>query len=240
MTGGAPRALIVDDERQMLSIIEFALETQGFACITATSAERAWSILNTEQVDLIILDVMLPGASGEQLCRRIRTRSDVPVMMLTARGTESDRVGGFLAGADDYITKPFSPRELALRAQAVVRRTRQRHTGELIVNGPLLIDVHAGTASWQGRRLRLSQVEHRLLTVLARHSGSVVGWRDLLNEVWGTGETVGGRDMIKTTVYRLRRQLRFSGDELIVTARGSGYLMPRLEDDTLTDRPSPP
>ncbi|MBW3084283.1 Transcriptional regulatory protein WalR [Austwickia sp. TVS 96-490-7B] len=230
MSKDAPHALVVDDERQMLSIVEFALSTQGFTCTTAGNAEQAWAILSIRQVDLVVLDVMLPGASGESLCRRIRSNSDVPVLLLTSRGTENDRVNGFLAGADDYVTKPFSPRELALRAQALVRRTRFREPCETIRNGPLTVDLTGRTASWQGRRLRLSDVEHRLLAVLARHAGSVVSWRDLLNEVWFTGETAGGRDMIKTTVYRLRQHLGSAGEGLIVTARGSGYVMPRLDD----------
>lgn len=229
MSEETPTALIVDDERQMLSIVEFALQTQGFDCVTATSAEAAWAHVEAQRFDLVILDLMLPGASGQQLCRRIRARSDVPILMLTARGTEKDRVEGFLAGADDYVTKPFSPREVALRAQAMLRRTRGA-APDVLRNGPLEVDTHARTSTWQGRRLRLSEVEQRLLTVLVRHAGSVVSWRDLLNEVWFTGATEGGRDMIKTTVYRLRQHLGPVGEDLIVTVRGSGYLMPRLDD----------
>ena len=119
----APRALIVDDEPQMLAIVEFALQTQGFECVTAPDAERAWRLLLTQDVDLAVLDVMLPGASGIELCRRIRSRLDVPVLLLTARGETEDRIVGFEAGADDYVAKPFSPREVALLAQALVRRT---------------------------------------------------------------------------------------------------------------------
>ncbi|GAB47352.1 response regulator transcription factor [Mobilicoccus pelagius] len=226
-----PVALVVDDERQMVAIVEFALQTQGFDCVTAGSAEAAWHVLTSRHVDLVVLDRMLPGASGEDLCRRIRSVSDVPVLMLTAKGTENDRVDGFLAGADDYVTKPFSPRELALRAQALLRRTRSRAQTEALRNGPLVVDVPARTATWEGRALRLSDVEQRLLTVLARHAGSVVTWRDLLNEVWFTAETAGGRDMIKTTVYRLRQHLGSGGERLIVTVRGTGYLMPRLDEE---------
>ncbi|WP_313022486.1 response regulator transcription factor [Mobilicoccus sp.] len=225
----APVALVVDDERQMVAIVEFALSTQGFTCVTAGTAEAAWTLIRDRHLDLVVLDRMLPGASGEHLCRRIRTVSDVPVLMLTAKGTENDRVDGFLAGADDYVTKPFSPRELALRAQALVRRTRAR-APEVLRNGPLVIDVQARTTTWAGRTLRLSEVEQRLLTVLARRAGSVVTWRDLLNEVWFTEETAGGHDMIKTTVYRLRRHLGEEGERLVLTVRGTGYLMPHLAE----------
>lgn len=232
MTESAPRALVVDDESQMVSIVGFALETQGFEAVTARSAEEAWRHLSATTFDLVVLDVMLPGASGVQLCERIRTTSDVPVILLTARGEEEDRLRGLLAGADDYVTKPFSPRELALRAAAVVRRTRgRRDSSATLVNGALSIDQGRRAAHLGGVLLRLSDVELRLLTVLTRHVGEVVGWRTLLNEVWATAEIVGGRDMIKTAVYRLRQQLGPDAEDLIVTVRGAGYLMPRQDGD---------
>lgn len=230
MTDHAPRVLVVDDETQMLSIVAFALETQGFTAITARNAEEAWTRLRQEHVDLVVLDVTLPGASGVELCRRLRTSSEVPVMMLTARTTEDDRVAGLLAGADDYVTKPFSPRELALRAQAIVRRTGQRRAaGGVVANGPLVIDPDRRQARVGQEVLRLSDVELRLLTAMARRPGQVVGWAELLNEVWYTGEHAGGREMIKTTVYRLRQHLG-PNREWITAVRGVGYLMPLLNE----------
>ena len=227
MTEQRPHVLVVDDERQMVSIVGFALETQGFTTSSARSAEEAWRMFGAESFDLVVLDVMLPGASGVRLCERIRTVSDVPVILLTARGEESDRLAGLLAGADDYVTKPFSPRELALRAAAIVRRTKGRaQRSEVLVNGTLTIDPAQRTAHLHGRALRLSDVELRLLTALMRHQGEVVSWRVLLNEVWATDEAVGARDMIKTAVYRLRQHLGPEADDLIVSIRGTGYLMP--------------
>ncbi len=232
MTEPAPRALVVDDESQMVSIVSFALETQGFQTVDVRSAEAAWRLLEASDFDLVVLDVTLPGASGIQLCERIRATHDTPVILLTARGEEDDRLRGLVAGADDYLTKPFSPRELALRAVAVLRRTRGRRLSTAaLTNGPLVIDQGRRTAHLDGVLLALSDVEFRLLSVLARHTGEVVGWRTILNEVWATTETMGGRDMIKTTVYRLRQQLGPAAERLIVTVRGSGYLMPRQEDD---------
>ncbi|MDN5570258.1 MAG: response regulator transcription factor [Propionibacteriaceae bacterium] len=232
MTELKPRALVVDDEAQMVSIVEFALETQGFATVGARSAEEAWRQLGALEFDLVVLDVMLPGASGVQLCERIRTTSDIPVILLTARGEEQDRLRGLMAGADDYVTKPFSPRELALRASAVVRRTRGRRSDTTrLSNGPLTVDQARRQALLDGRVLRLSDVELRLLTVLTRHAGEVVDWRTLLNEVWATAETAGGRDMLKTAIYRLRQQLGPAGEDLIHTVRGAGYLMPARPDE---------
>lgn len=227
MNDCAARVLVVDDESQMVSIVSFALETQGFETVTARSAELAWQIVTTSTVDLLVLDVMLPGASGVQLCERIRANYDIPVILLTARTEEEDRLKGLLAGADDYITKPFSPRELALRAAAVLRRTRPQAPSDRIVNGPLVIDMAARSATWDGDVLKISDVEWRLLAVLARYLGETVPWKTLLNEVWHTAEVAGGRDMIKTTVYRLRQRCP-RGDELVLTVRGVGYMMPRL------------
>ncbi len=230
MTEPAPRVLVVDDETQMVSIVSFALETQGFVPSVARNAEQAWRMLCDEPFDLVVLDVMLPGASGIQLTERIRATSDTPVVLLTARGEEEDRLRGLLAGADDYLTKPFSPRELALRAAAIIRRTRsQASEQEILVNGPLSIDRGRRLARLDGNALRLSGVELQLLTALAMRAGEAVHWRQLLNEVWHTGGIQGGRDMVKTAVYRLRHAIGPTADDLIVTVRGVGYLMPRLD-----------
>lgn len=222
----SPTALVVDDQTQMVSIVAFALETQGFTCLTAHSAEQAWAVLTRRRVDIVILDIMLPGASGIALCERIRATSGTPVILLTAKDSTDDRIAGLLAGADDYLTKPFSPRELALRAQAVHRRAQGGPGDGLLVNGPLVIDTVRRRATWDGRVLHVSDVELRLLTALARHKGEVVTWSTLLNEVWFTESGSGGREMIKTTVYRLRQRLDTEGRPLIVTVRGMGYLMP--------------
>ena len=224
-----PLGLVVDDEPQMRYVITFALETQGFRCVSAASAESAWERLGQESFDLVILDVMLPGLGGVELCRRIRATSTTPIILLTALGDEEDRIAGLEAGADDYVTKPFSPRELALRASAVVRRTAPG-TRDAVSNGALSILTATGEVTWEGRPVPLPDTEARLLAVLARHAGSIASWSDLLNEVWGTGESAGGREMVRTTVYRLRRHLKRRGvpGDLVVAARGQGYTMPRL------------
>lgn len=224
-----PLGLVVDDEPQMRYVITFALETQGFRCVSAADAESAWELLSEESFDLVVLDVMLPGLGGVELCRRIRAAAGVPIILLTALGDEEDRIAGLEAGADDYVTKPFSPRELALRASAVVRRTAAG-TGDVVSNGALSVQAATGEVAWEGRPIPLPDTEARLLAALARHAGSVLTWADLLNEVWGTAESAGGREMVRTTVYRLRRHLgrRNAPPDLVVAARGQGYTMPRL------------
>lgn len=221
-----PVALIVDDEKQMLSIVGFALEVQGFDFLEASSVPDAWRILSSRHIDIVVLDVMMPSGSGIDLVKRIRaTSNDVPIILLTALGEERDRIAGLEAGADDYVTKPFSPRELALRAQAIVRRSQPADEKDRLEKGPLTVDLQAMVAYWHKRRIDLSATETRVLLALARRAGDIVNHRDILNEAWATTESVGGREMVKTTMYRLRRNLAASGADSIVieTHRGLGY-----------------
>ncbi len=223
-----PVALVVDDERQMVSIVTFALETQGFQCIAAHDTAQAWRLLRQHHVDLAVLDVMLPLGSGVELTRRIRaTWSNMPIVLLSALGAEKDRIAGLEAGADDYVTKPFSPRELALRAQGLLRRSLPTQTMHRIECGPLLLDRATGEAWWDGVGLPLNPTDFRLLAVLASKPDEVVSQRTILNEAWGTDELAASREMLKTSVYRLRRALASVGvDATVIEAkRGQGYLL---------------
>ncbi|MDP9805846.1 DNA-binding response OmpR family regulator [Trueperella bonasi] len=217
-----PLVLVVDDEKQMLSIVTFALSTQGFDTRTATDVAGAWNLLTTTVFDLIVLDIMLPHGSGLDLTRRIRANGmTTPIILLTALDAEHNRIAGLEAGADDYLAKPFSPRELALRAEAIYRRTSAIEPPKDCF-GPL-------TASRTGiytesTLLTLSATEARLLRRLIRYAPESVSHVQLLNEVWETTDRSGASDMIKSTVYRLRRRLRQQGVKQvsIVTVPG-GY-----------------
>ncbi len=221
-----PKALVVDDEPQMISIVSFALQTKGFECLTASTAAQAWSLLENHRFHLAVLDIMLPHGSGLDLTQRIRSRiGNLPIMLLTARSDVEDRIRGLEAGADDYLTKPFSPMELALRAEALVRRSfplLQPDHPQLL---DLSIDPDALEATWGGRRIDLSATEVRVLLTLIKNSGEIVSHRELLNEAWGVTEQAGGREMVKTAIYRLRRNLERAGiDQIVITSRrGSGY-----------------
>lgn len=236
--GDAPLVLVVDDEVQMTTIISFALETQGLRTLTAADAPSARTLLEAEPIELVVLDVMLPGESGIDLCRSLRDTSDVPVILLTALGEVDDRVAGLTAGADDYLTKPFSPRELALRAQAILRRSTGSAmltgpTGQVLQCGALRVDRERGSASWDGVDLDLPETELRLLGRLAQDAGRAVPLRTLLQEVWGTSRAEGGRDMVKSMIYRLRQQMRAQGapTDLIEAVRGQGYRIRVLPAD---------
>lgn len=221
-----PQALVVDDEPQMVSIIDFALNTQGFECKTARNAKDAWQLFQTHHFDLLVLDVMLPDTSGITLAQKIRQNSSVPIMLLTALGAESDRVRGLEIGADDYLTKPFSPRELALRAWAIVRRTRiTAPEVKIVYAAGLTINLTKQEVSLGSQRIILPDTELRLLLSLATRAPETVSARTIVREVWETDLTATSKDMIKTTIYRLRRSIEQSGGNgnHLVSERGQGY-----------------
>ena len=222
MTEQRPHVLVVDDERQMVSIVGFALETQGFTTSSARSAEEAWRMFGAESFDLVVLDVMLPGASGVRLCERIRTVSDVPVILLTARGEESDRLAGLLAGADDYVTKPFSPRELVSRVKAVLRRAEgvARRAPAIFRFDGFEVDVGRREARVDGVPVPLATREFDLLLHLCENRGLALSRRQLLDGVWGT-DWIGDDRTVDVHVRQLRKKL---GDALpLDTVWGVGY-----------------
>jgi len=197
-------ALVVDDERQMTMIVEYALANQGFTVHTAHDGATALNLLRTHEVDLVVLDVRMPTIDGLDLCERIRAGSDVPIMLLTALAQPEDVIAGLERGADDYVTKPFHPKELVLRAQALVRRYRGGGDGRVLRNGELVIDPVRREVTVAGRRLTLSYTEFRLLYCLTARRGEALSWRRLLREVWGTDNLIGGRELVKATVAILR------------------------------------
>ena len=220
-------ALVVDDEPQILMIIKFALETAGITVETASDGGRAWDKFTKQYYDLVVLDLMIPVISGISLAQRIRAMSDVPIIMITALSEESDRIKGLESGADDYITKPFSPKELTLRAQSLLRRSKGL-TSEVVTNGPLRVDMCQHKAFVFGVPVVLSSIERRFLEVLVQNLGEPVTYRELLNSVWETQDESGGKDMIKMTAYRLRGSLGPEGAALVQSVRSVGYMMPEL------------
>lgn len=221
--------LVVDDEPQMTMIIQFALETQGLTVRTAHDGATALNVLRKHDVDLVVLDVLMPTLDGLTLCELIRARSDVPIMLLTALGQHEDVIAGLERGADDYVIKPFHPREVALRAQALVRRGKGGGEGTVLRAGPLVIDTAQQTVTVSGTRVELPYTEYKLLAHLALHRGTPQSWQTLLRAVWGTSALRDGRNVVKSTVYRLRSHLPANdAGGYVQTVRGVGYLMPDL------------
>jgi two-component system phosphate regulon response regulator PhoB len=218
--------LLVDDERDLLSLVDFNLRAAGFETQLATTGEQALAHLRRHVPDLVLLDIMLPDVSGTEICRQIksdpRTRH-VPVVMLTAKGEEVDRVVGFELGADDYVTKPFSVRELVLRLKAVVRRAGPTRSAERPAEaiGPIRVDVDAHRAFVDGAEVQLTPLEFRLLSTFMARVGRVQSREQLLEDVWEMSSELETRT-VDTHVKRLREKLG-SGRELLETVRGIGY-----------------
>ncbi len=219
-----PRILLVDDEAPILDLVRGYLEREGFAVETAMDGLAAVDAVRAWAPDVVVLDVMLPGLDGIEACRQIRTFSDAYVLMLTARGEEIDRIVGLTVGADDYLVKPFSPRELVARVKALLRRPR-RPSGPLgAVPAGLVLDAARRTVRVDGAPVELTALEFDLLAVLARDPGVVVGRQALLDRVWGVG-IVADDHLVDVHVANLRKKLRDDPAEprFVETVRGVGY-----------------
>ncbi len=218
--------LIVDDEPDIREVIRFTLEASGFRVREAGHAEDARKLLQDENPDLILLDWMLPGCSGLELARQLKQNAQtraIPIIMISARGEEDDRIRGLERGADDYIIKPFSPREMVARIQVVLRRTRPEGAGDKLEIGGLRIDTVSHRVSAGGQRLELAPIEFRLLYYLMSHAERAYSRSQLIDKVWGEQIYVEERT-VDVHVRHLRKALAETGHEhLLQTVRGVGY-----------------
>jgi DNA-binding response OmpR family regulator len=229
MGAGRRTVLMVEDETSITEPLSEALEREGFATEVARTAREALEVAERSQPHLVLLDVMLPDGSGYDVCRSLRERSEVPIIMLTARGEETDRIVGLEMGADDYIVKPFSAREVAARIRAVLRRTTSEQRGATVRDAPLVagrltLDPGRRSATHDGRELELTRKEFELLELLLREAGSVISRERLLDEVWDVN-WFGSTKTLDVHVSSLRRKL---GDDsaaprYIHTVRGVGF-----------------
>ena len=225
MADPKPHVLIVEDEAALVTMLRYNLESEGYRVSEAVDGEEAILLVIEEPPDLILLDWMLPSLSGIEVCRRIRRNEsarDVPIIMLTARGEDSDRVRGLDSGADDYITKPFSPRELMARVRAVLRRS-QPSDHERLVYGDIEMDLARRRVQRGGRDLHLGPTEYRLLRHFLESPGRVFSREQLLDAVWGRDVYVEART-VDVHIRRLRKTLNEGGlPDLIRTVRSAGY-----------------
>ena len=216
--------LVVDDERDIVELVRYNLAQAGYRVVSASDGRQAVDLARRERPDLIVLDLMLPVLPGAEVARTLKqdekTRA-IPILMLTARGEEVDRVVGFELGADDYVVKPFAPRELVLRVQAILRRDEKEGPDERIVHEPLVIDAGAHLVRLKGKEIILTATEFKLLHRLARRPGRAFSRDQLLSEVWGYGGEIETRT-VDTHMKRLRAKLGAVGD-WIQTVRGVGY-----------------
>lgn len=227
----ALKIMVVEDELPIADILKFSLEKEGYEVIVAQDGEEAVVKAGIEQPDLILLDLMLPKKDGFQACQEIRLFSQVPIIMLTARDSEIDKVIGLEIGADDYVTKPFSSRELVARVKANLRRHNTEpigHSKPKYVIGDLIIDTSTYQVTKNSEVIDLTHREFELLAYLARHRGTVLTREHLLHEVWGF-DYLGDIRTVDVTVRRLREKIESdpSNPEYILTRRGVGYTMRR-------------
>jgi len=199
------RVLVVDDDHTVREVVVSYLRAHEHDVVEAVDGESALSAMRDQPADLVVLDLMLPGIDGIEVCRRLRAVSDVPVIMLTALGEETDRVAGLEVGADDYVTKPFSPRELALRVDSVLRRTVTPSAPRRLVDGDLVVDEAAHTAYRGDVALALTAREFDLLRFLLANPGTAYSRDDLLRQVWGW--SIGDHSTVTVHVRRLREKI---------------------------------
>ena len=223
-----PHILVVEDEAALVELLRYNLEEEGFRVSDAADGEAALAAVAEDKPDLIVLDLMLPLISGLEICRQLRRRPEtrgLPIIMLTARGEESDRIRGLDSGADDYVTKPFSPSELVARVRAVLRRARPALAQDSLGYGELVMDLAKRRVTREGRAIHLSPTEFRLLQHFMEHPGRVFSREQLLDAVWGLDAEVEPRT-VDAHIRRLRKALNDGGKaDLIRTERAAGYAL---------------
>ena len=225
------KILIVDDEPNILQTVRAYLEREGYAVQSASDGAAALKLAYVFQPDLIVLDIMLPGIDGLEVLRQLRQTSDVYVLLLTATADETDKIVGLTVGADDYLTKPFSPRELVARIKAILRRGRGNEPGErVLIVSSLRIDPESRQVWKESQLIDLTTIEFDILHALARHPGRVLSREQLIEQVWGY-DYYGDERVVDVHIGRLRKKLDDDAGkpETIVTVRGVGY---RLEAST--------
>ncbi len=224
MDGMAKKILVVDDEPKIIQLVRAYLQQAGFSVVTASDGQQARTLFRVEQPALVILDLMLPDIDGLDVAREIRKGSSTPIVMLTARAEDADRIAGLELGADDYVVKPFNPRELVARVRAVLRRTEGLTKPTMIEAGDLVVDVSAHEARLQGRALDLTPIEFKLVATLAGQPERVFSRLQLIEALSGTTYATLNRT-IDTHIKNLRRKIEPDpqNPRYILTVRGVGY-----------------
>jgi two-component system, OmpR family, phosphate regulon response regulator PhoB len=228
-----PHLVVVEDEAALIELLRYNFEKEGFRVTTAADGEAALVTVAEAKPDLVILDWMLPHVSGLEVCRQLRRKAetrDLPIIMLTARGEETDRVRGLEVGADDYVAKPFSPSELVARVRAVLRRAKPSTAQDLLTYGGLVMDLSAHRVLRAGRSIHLGPTEFRLLRFLLERPGRVYSREQLLDAVWGRDIYVEPRT-VDVHIRRLRKAINAPGEsDLIRTVRSAGYALDETTD----------
>jgi len=226
------KILVVEDDKHISRLVKYNVDKSGYNCLVAEDGEEALDILGRQNIDLIILDIMLPEIDGFEVCRTLKQDiklKNIPIIMLTAKGEEVDRIVGLELGADDYVVKPFSPRELMLRVKAVLRRKKMPESPrDIITRGALVVDTAKHKVTVYNKDVELTPIEFKLLVTLLERAGRMQSRDQLLSDVWGMHSDVFTRT-VDTHIKRLREKLGKMG-KLIETIRGMGYRCKEDED----------
>jgi two-component system KDP operon response regulator KdpE len=235
MTTKKPTVLVADDDPRLLKLIQRNLELANYRVLTVSDGASVLKQAESEEPDLYVLDVLMPGIDGTEVCRRLREFSIAPVLMLTAKDAEDDKVAGLDAGADDYLTKPFGAQELIARVRALVRRSKQytkEATTPVFATGELTVDFGQHQASLFGKPVNLTPTEYRILAYLARNAGRVVTQDDLLTKVWGPAYRDEAH-LLRVNIARLRQKVEKepSTPRFVLTRPGIGYTLVKQEQE---------
>jgi DNA-binding response OmpR family regulator len=234
-----PVILVVDDDHKILRLLRIELNAQGFQVIMAERGKDALDLIERQRPDLIVLDIIMPGMDGHEVLRRVREKSGVPVILLTAKGTDSDKIAGLELGADDYLSKPFNPEELTARVRAVLRRSQVRESptnGNQLTCGNIVIDLARRTVYVSGKSVVLSRTEWQLLQQLCANAGRVMLHEDLLTRTWGP-EYRDDVQYLRVWISRLRQKLEENPSEpqYIRTVQGIGYILEAAAEPAATE-----
>ncbi|MCF7933805.1 MAG: response regulator transcription factor [Spirochaetia bacterium] len=223
--------MIIEDDPHIVSLLAYVFEDEGYSVLSSATAEEGWDLICTQQVDLVILDINLPGIDGLQLCNRIKEHMVLPVIMLSSRDKDDDVISGLELGADDYIKKPFNHREVLLRAGNLLKRAPERDETLLVTTGDLMIDLTKERVSRSGTVLELTPIEFSILRTLAESLDRIVSWQVICSEVWGSRDWEGGHELVKVNIRRLRKKIELDPSEpvYIMNAWGRGYRLLKLE-----------
>src|SRR5580700_1035329 len=240
MADMAIRVLLIDDDVRLHELLASYLDQNGLTVTVAADGRKGLAALEGGTFDAVLLDLMMPGLDGIEVCKRIRQKSNIPIVMLTAKGDETDRVAGLELGADDYVAKPFSPRELLARVRAVLRRARPDVAGERLSVGDIAVDVPGRIVTLGGKPVDLTGIEFDVLVALVRRAGRVVAREALLAEA-GRGDVTVGERTVDVHVSHLRQKL---GDDprsprIIKTVRGVGYVLAKDGEGDTASSPTP-
>ncbi len=222
-----PRIMVVEDEEFLRSLLQVSLEKEGYMVLTAPDGVKAMQIFNSMPIDLILLDVIMPNMDGFEVCAEIRKRSDVPIVMLTALNSPDDTVEGFELGADDFISKPFTFKEVHARLQAILRRiqwTREQPSFTIMTYGSIVLNDEEHSVVVRGEQVHLTPIEYQLLHFLMSNANRPISKEVLFKEVWGYDFT-GGTNLVEVAMRRLREKIEGnpSTPEYLITVRGAGY-----------------